>query len=136
MYFPMNLSAHDLNATLISSVALRFSTVNATLLISRFFSNFKFQKSNSNYVAEHKHCLHLKLHHLLLVKKLAMQRYYTLLAFGHSCPIFHCITRFVLTTRDAISNANSFCSLQYPTVRNICSGSQLTVTKTNVAKIK
>ena len=37
------------------------------------------------------------------------------MAFGHSCSIFHCITRFVLTTRDAISNANSFCTLQYPT---------------------
>ena len=36
------------------------------------------------------------------------------MAFGHSCSRFHCITRFVLTTRDAISNANSFCTLQYP----------------------
>ena len=35
------------------------------------------------------------------------------MAFGHSCSIFHCITRFVLTTRDAILNANSFCTLQY-----------------------
>ena len=35
------------------------------------------------------------------------------MAFGHSCSIFHCITRFILTTRDVISNANSFCALQY-----------------------
>ena len=32
------------------------------------------------------------------------------------CSTFHYITRFVLTTRDAISNVNSFCALQYPIV--------------------
>ena len=35
------------------------------------------------------------------------------MVFGHPCSIFHCITRFVLTARDAISNAKSFCALQY-----------------------
>ena len=33
-----------------------------------FFSKIKFQKSNSNAVAEHKNCLHLELHHSLLVQ--------------------------------------------------------------------
>ena len=53
------LTVHYLNA-------LRFSTVNATLLISRFF--FKFQKSNSNDVVEYRNRLHLKLHFELLVQ--------------------------------------------------------------------
>ena len=43
-----------------------------------------------------------------------------LMAFGHLCSIFHCITCFVLTTRDAISNANSFCALQYPIDHWVC----------------
>ena len=70
--FLLNLSINfsiktpsTVNATLIRCVALRFSTVNATLLISRFF--FKFQKSNCNDVAEHKNCFHLKLQTLFVL---------------------------------------------------------------------
>ena len=43
------------------------------------------------------------------------------MASSHSCSIFHCITRFVLTTRDAISNANSFCTLQNHITKEKCS---------------
>ena len=64
----------NLIATLVRSVAMRFSTVIATLLVFTIFfyikqiSNFKFQKSNSNAVAKHKNRLHLELHHSLLVQ--------------------------------------------------------------------
>ena len=45
----------NLIATLVWSVAMRFSTVIATLLVfTIFFTSIKFQKSNSNAVAEHK----------------------------------------------------------------------------------
>ena len=45
----------NLIATLLTSVAMRFSTVIATLLVfTIFFTSIEFQKSNSNAVAEHK----------------------------------------------------------------------------------
>ena len=45
------------------SVAMRFSTVIATLLVFTIYFT-----SNSNAVGEHKNGLHLELHHLLLVQ--------------------------------------------------------------------
>ena len=54
----------NLIATLLTSVAMRFSTVIATLIVfTIFFKSFKFQKSNCNAVTEHKNRLHLELHH-------------------------------------------------------------------------
>ena len=59
----------NLIATLLTSVAMRFSTVIATLLVfTIFFTSIEFQKSNSNAVAEHKNRLHLELHHKLLAQ--------------------------------------------------------------------